>query len=731
MARRFVVKNRKKRKIILTLLLVLFVVLGIGYSAISTTLSIQGSLSVDHYEDKRLYTVLKNAAEEGTYASEYLGAHNDSPTGTGTEKIYYWDADTADNTTLVHDMDNVIFAGQCWQMIRTTDTGGVKMMYNGEAENGQCLTTRGNHIGFNSYKNQYYYPIRSYYFGTDYIYDSETSKFTLSGEIFQTTVSNDNIDELKDYYTCFSYNSASDQCSYLYIIDRFLDDYTLFALQMNSNIHYSSIGLVLQDSCVGRNCAKMIGYMYNDDYFTNQISSTDLVKSESLLTKIYHSSSDQYYFTDSASYVDGHYVLYNSDSSDPLLTTIEDFISILRPALNYQYFCLASNYSNGTCSKPYVYEGHKSNSALYITGSQMKDGYVYRKLKCAKTVTDNGDGTYTLGSDSCNTTGLITGVSSDLYYSKSGFYCEDHTSTTCSAAEMRQIVGAGEGRYEYYSMQPLLFGKSFTYDGSKYILNDTTSAYNFYNYTRANALKDYRYTCFNETGECSTINYLYGYSNSTSGPGRLIYVKNISDGHDVQYVLDLNFLTSNVNKKSSAFKSAVEIWYHHYLGSYSNYIEDTNYCNNRTISSYGGFDLSNGAPFMGSADYLRFQSFSGSTDSTSLYCNNTTDRFSVSNSSAPLQYPVGLITYPELALASYSNYWNVGTTFSSMSPLLIDDKGVQILLSVNSNGSIKNDYDPPTSYDSNNLRPVISLKNDVTYTSGVGSMEDPYIVNVE
>ena len=295
---------------------------------------------------------------------------------------------------------------------------------------------------------------------------------------------------------------------------------------------------------------------------------------------------------------------------------------------------------------------------------------------------------------------------------------------------MRQIVNAKEGSYSYYSMAPILFGKSFTYDGSKYILNDTTSAYNFYTYARANAIKDYRYTCFNETGECSTINYLYSYSDSIPDTGEFYYVKDISDGHDVQDVLDLSFITSNVNKKSSIFKRTVEKWYHKYLGSYSDYIEDTVYCNNRTISSYGGFDLSNGANILGVPDYLKFQSYSGSTDSTSLYCNNSTDRFSVSNSSAPLQYPVGLITYPELALASYSNYWNVGTTFSSMSPLLINLLGEQTFLYVKSNGSIQNDYNQ-TNSSSNNLRPVISLKNNVTYTSGVGSMEDPYIVNVE
>ena len=50
------------------------------------------------------------------------------------------------NAMRILDKNNVLFAGQCWQMIRTTDTGGVKMIYNGEAEDGKCLDTRGTHV---------------------------------------------------------------------------------------------------------------------------------------------------------------------------------------------------------------------------------------------------------------------------------------------------------------------------------------------------------------------------------------------------------------------------------------------------------------------------------------------------------------------------------------------------------------------------------------------------------
>ena len=92
-----------------------------------------------------LYSVLKTAAKDGTYAKEYTGSHQDSMVGVGSKKIYHWYAprlnsgNTLANT--IADMNNVIFAGYCWKMIRTTDTGGVKMMYNGVPNNGQCTSS--------------------------------------------------------------------------------------------------------------------------------------------------------------------------------------------------------------------------------------------------------------------------------------------------------------------------------------------------------------------------------------------------------------------------------------------------------------------------------------------------------------------------------------------------------------------------------------------------------------
>lgn len=87
---------------------------------------------------KKLYDVLKTEAENKGLALEYNGKHQDSFTQTSTEKIYHWFAENDEDGEKIREKNNVFFAGFCWQILRTTDTGGVKLIYNGILHNGGC-----------------------------------------------------------------------------------------------------------------------------------------------------------------------------------------------------------------------------------------------------------------------------------------------------------------------------------------------------------------------------------------------------------------------------------------------------------------------------------------------------------------------------------------------------------------------------------------------------------------
>ena len=85
-----------------------------------------------------LYDVLKNEAEANGLAKEYTGEHRDSLNIEPSKKIYHWYAISDEEGAQVNNKNNVIIGGFCWQMIRTTDTGGVKIMYTGKATNNNC-----------------------------------------------------------------------------------------------------------------------------------------------------------------------------------------------------------------------------------------------------------------------------------------------------------------------------------------------------------------------------------------------------------------------------------------------------------------------------------------------------------------------------------------------------------------------------------------------------------------
>ena len=83
-------------------------------------------------------------AENSSCIYQYTGditdeVGNTETVTTATSKVYF---------NRCADKRNIIFNNMCWQMIRTTQTGGIKMIYNGEPDNdGNCGSSRGDHKG--------------------------------------------------------------------------------------------------------------------------------------------------------------------------------------------------------------------------------------------------------------------------------------------------------------------------------------------------------------------------------------------------------------------------------------------------------------------------------------------------------------------------------------------------------------------------------------------------------
>ena len=67
-----------------------------------------------------LYQTIENRYNED---KTYLGLYNGEGSDTYANPVYYYKGNVQNN--------NVLFAGFCWKIVRTTETGGVKIVYNG------------------------------------------------------------------------------------------------------------------------------------------------------------------------------------------------------------------------------------------------------------------------------------------------------------------------------------------------------------------------------------------------------------------------------------------------------------------------------------------------------------------------------------------------------------------------------------------------------------------------
>ena len=105
-----------------------------------------------------LYNLIKNNADTKTVidykvrsgVSGTNGIYTTTAT-TGNVPVYYYrgDADKVNN--------NIIFNNMCWKIIRTTETNGIKLIYNGTPTDGKCETQTGDatQIGTSKFNEKY------------------------------------------------------------------------------------------------------------------------------------------------------------------------------------------------------------------------------------------------------------------------------------------------------------------------------------------------------------------------------------------------------------------------------------------------------------------------------------------------------------------------------------------------------------------------------------------------
>ena len=195
-----------------------------------------------------LFNVMKKQAvldnKKSTYVSSSSGIDFSKISSDTNGKGVYIRSETENDTYPIYyyrgavDNNNVIFANFCWKIVRTTETGGVKLIYNGVPSNGTCNNTGDNtsigtsafNTSYNSpayvgymYGTVYSYSTKSmssitdtYYYGNDVTYENGT--YTLANTITSnswSSIYNTSDGIYNHHYSCFS---TSNTCSNVYYI---------------------------------------------------------------------------------------------------------------------------------------------------------------------------------------------------------------------------------------------------------------------------------------------------------------------------------------------------------------------------------------------------------------------------------------------------------------------------------------------------------------------------------
>ena len=227
-------------------------------------------------------------------------------------------------------------------------------------------------------------------------------------------------------------------------------------------------------------------------------------------------------------------------------------------------------------------------------------------------------------------------------------------------------------------------------------------------------VKNNLYSCLNTS--CNVVYKVTGYSNETT-----MIVQPISYSSD-------SYADAVTNTTNSSIKTTLDTWYKNNMTAYTSYLADTTFCNDRSINSGSGY-LTTPTTTYGAYGRL------ASRRAPSLKCAQDSDKFTLTNESAKLDYPVSLITADEASMAggvvgvANSNYYLYNGQYTwtlSPSPFNSNNSRASVWY-VYPSGSLGLWDRVESSF---GTRPVINLKADTQITKGDGTSLNPYVIAV-
>ena len=277
----------------------------------------------------------------------------------------------------------------------------------------------------------------------------------------------------------------------------------------------------------------------------------------------------------------------------------------------------------------------------------------------------------------------------------------------------RYIYGGRSGS----STNGYIYGNDVTWDGSQYTLIDTYTSRGWETDKTTLATK-YHYTCLSASSTCTSVYYIHYF-----GLPNYIYYLALNNGVNIEDAKNEMFTNTN----NSTAKNVIDTWYEENMTDYTRYLEDTVWCNDRSVISGAlkGKDA-NGT------ELNYFGAYGRNVDniSPSLECSNRNDSFTVNseNGNGALTYPIAMLTADELTLAgngwngySSDSYLTIGEHYWSFSPYTYDYCRA-IGFRVFAGGYLSNNRVDVV----NGFRPSVSLAPGMMVSAGDGSSISPY-----
>ena len=631
---------------------------------------------------KPAYNLIAELSSTKSYIASYDDIINDPnnvgfttqdqvSTSATKQTVYYYTGDDAAANS------NVLFAGYCWQIIRTTDNGGVRMIYNGVAQKPVTASTPITNTDI-TYTNDGTYA---------YTYDSTTKKWTSA---------NTGVASSTDIFI-FSVNTAGDYAINYKVSSQANNDYAKIYIKPTGG------SFILQTQYSGE---------VEGTFDLGTLGATDEVKIEYTKNGSTDTGDDNIIFDIASVNTRGDIPVCAQDrriTGIKGINAIENGEQSMSAATRY-----GRSFDYDLTTGEFTIEDSTGLPTSWSTSDNNSNGTEdYKELI----------GTYTClsNSDTCTTLYYVGSINesntAQAYVSKY---------TIGDVAHFSQM-GTSAFNPNYYSpaMVGYMFNTEYDYkSGSKSGEYYTTATWNgtTYDLTSSNNGSapdvEHHYIC---DTDCTKVRYYY-YStnyyilleNGTTVEDAIYKMTGNGTVETKSKTINANYELNNYN---SAMKGYLDNWYKKNLTGYTNYLDSTSvYCNDRSIRELGGWNPTNSPSLTG---YLQFYQYSANRD---LNCVNETDRFATTNTKAELTYPIGLLTEPERNLMT-ANFAKTGQYYWGASPSDFGGSSAHVR-HVAASGGISS----ATVFNSLGARGVVSLRPGTKLEKGTGTYNDPYIV---